>query len=181
MEMPAVGENSKKILIVEDNDDNRDILVYRLKSIGAVDVLEARNGKEALEIAAQSRPSLIFMDLKMPVMDGLTATRAIRQEEWGQEIYIIARMTALQKLHKAYAVTGAVCLGAAAKIKGTIVNEIFRQIIPDNPPTIRIGRPSGTIQVEMEIEKKEGRLRLTKAALARTARLLMDGQVYVPD
>ncbi len=90
MEMPAVGENSKKILIVEDNDDNRDILVYRLKSLGAVDVLEARNGKEALEIAAQSRPSLIFMDLKMPVMDGLTATRAIRQEEWGREIYIIA-------------------------------------------------------------------------------------------
>jgi len=42
------------------------------------------------------------------------------------EVDIIARMTALQKLHKAYAVTGAVCLGAAAKIEGTIVNEIFR-------------------------------------------------------
>ena len=90
-------------------------------------------------------------------------------------------MTALQKLHKAYAVTGAVCLGAAAKIEGTIVNEIFRQIQPNNPPAVRIGHPSGTIRVEMEIEKKEGRLRLTKAALARTARLLMDGQVYVPD
>ena len=97
------------------------------------------------------------------------------------EVDIIARMTALQKLHKAYAVTGAVCLGAAAKIEGTIVNEIFRQIQPNNPPAVRIGHPSGTIRVEMEIEKKEGRLRLTKAALARTARLLMDGQVYVPD
>jgi len=97
------------------------------------------------------------------------------------EVDIVARMTALQKLHKAYAVTGAVCLGAAAKIEGTIVNEIFRQIQPNNPPAVRIGHPSGTIRVEMEIEKKEGRLRLTKAALARTARLLMDGQVYVPD
>ncbi|MGH9896757.1 MAG: PrpF domain-containing protein, partial [bacterium] len=43
------------------------------------------------------------------------------------EIDVIAGMTALQKLHKAFAVTGAVCLGAAAKIPGTIVNEIYRE------------------------------------------------------
>ncbi|MBI2985809.1 MAG: 3-methylitaconate isomerase [Deltaproteobacteria bacterium] len=97
------------------------------------------------------------------------------------EVDIIARMTALQKLHKAYAVTGAVCLGAAAKIEGSIVNEIFRQFQPANPPAVRIGHPSGTIQVEMEVEKRNGDLRLTKSALARTARLLMDGHVYVPD
>jgi 2-methylaconitate cis-trans-isomerase PrpF len=97
------------------------------------------------------------------------------------DVDIIARMTALQKLHKAYAVTGAVCLGAAAKIEGTIVNEIFRQTQPSNPPPIRIGHPSGTIQVEIETEKKNGHLELSKAALTRTARLLMDGCVYVPD
>ncbi len=97
------------------------------------------------------------------------------------EVDIIARMTALQRLHKAYAVTGAVCLGTAAKVEGTIVNEIFRQVQPSNPPAVRIGHPSGTIQVEIEIEKKSGHLELTKAALARTARLLMDGHVYVPD
>ncbi|TAJ90271.1 3-methylitaconate isomerase, partial [bacterium] len=97
------------------------------------------------------------------------------------EVDIIARMTALQKLHKAYAVTGAVCLGTAAKTAGTIVNEIYRQVQPSNPPAVRIGHPSGTIQVEIEIEKKSGHLELTKAALARTARLLMDGHVYVPD
>lgn len=97
------------------------------------------------------------------------------------EVDIIARMTALQKLHKAYAVTGAVCLGAAAKIEGTIVNEIFRQVQPGNPPAIRIGHPSGTIHVEMEVEKKNGHIQLTKSALARTARLLMDGYVHVPD
>jgi len=97
------------------------------------------------------------------------------------EVDIIARMTALQNLHKAYAVTGAVCLGAAAKIEGTIVNEIFRQVQPGNPPAIRIGHPSGTIHVEMEVEKKNGHIQLTKSALARTARLLMDGYVHVPD
>lgn len=97
------------------------------------------------------------------------------------EVDIVARMTALQKLHKAYAVTGAVCLGAAAKIEGTIVNEIFREVQPASPPSVRIGHPSGTIQVEMEVEKKNGHLELTKAALARTARLLMDGYVYAPE
>jgi methylitaconate Delta-isomerase len=40
----------------------------------------------------------------------------------------VARMTAFQKLHKAYAVTRAVCLGAAAQIDGTIVNEIYHQV-----------------------------------------------------
>jgi len=97
------------------------------------------------------------------------------------QVDVVARMTALQKLHKAYAVTGAVCLGAAAKIDGTIVNEIYRRARPDNPPAVRIGHPTGTIQVEMEIAKRNGEMDLTKAALARTARLLMDGFVYVPD
>lgn len=97
------------------------------------------------------------------------------------EVDIVARMTALQKLHKAYAVTGAVCLGAAAKTEGTIVNEIYRQVQPANPPAVRIGHPTGTIQVEMEVTRKDGQIELTKAALARTARLLMDGHVYVPD
>jgi len=96
------------------------------------------------------------------------------------EIDIVARMTALQKLHKAYAVTGAVCLGAAAKIDGTIVNEIYRKVQPTDPPAVRIGHPSGTIHVEIETVKRNGDLVLSKAALARTARLLMDGCVYVP-
>ena len=98
-----------------------------------------------------------------------------------REIDIIARMTALQKLHKAYAVTGAVCLGAAAKIDGTIVHEIYRRAQPDNPPAVRIGHPSGSIQVEIETVKSNGGLVLSRAALARTARLLMDGHVYLPE
>ena len=95
------------------------------------------------------------------------------------QVDVVARMTALQKLHKAYAVTGAVCLGAAAKIAGTIVNEIYTKAQPQNPAAVRIGHPSGKLQVEIEIEEQNGQLELTKAALARTARLLMDGNVHV--
>jgi two-component system cell cycle response regulator DivK len=82
---------AKRILVVEDNLDNRRILVYRLKRIGEFDILEASNGEEALAIVQSSPPpDLIFMDLKMPVMDGWEATKKIRQLDFGRDIPIIA-------------------------------------------------------------------------------------------
>ena len=81
---------AKKILVVEDNEDTREILLYRLKSMGNYEVLLAANGKEALELATQSRPDLIIMDLKMPVMDGWEATKALRQTDWGKNLPVIA-------------------------------------------------------------------------------------------
>jgi CheY-like chemotaxis protein len=82
---------AKRILVVEDNLDNRRILVYRLKRIGEFEIVEASNGEEALAIVQSSPPpDLIFMDLKMPVMDGWEATKRIRQLEFGRAIPIIA-------------------------------------------------------------------------------------------
>ena len=82
---------AKRILVVEDNLDNRRILVYRLKRIGEFEIVEASNGEEALAIVQTSPPpDLIFMDLKMPVMDGWEATKRIRQLEFGRDIPIIA-------------------------------------------------------------------------------------------
>ena len=80
----------KRILVVEDNLDNRRILVYRLKRIGDFEIVEAGNGREALEAVQSAPPDLIFMDLKMPVMDGWEATRQIRDLERGRDIPIIA-------------------------------------------------------------------------------------------
>ena len=81
--------SKKKILVVEDNEDNREIFVFRLQQLD-FEVLVASNGKEALEIASRSKPDLIFMDLRMPVMDGWEATRALRQTEWGRDLPVIA-------------------------------------------------------------------------------------------
>ena len=80
----------KKILVVEDNEDNRRILVYRLRKIGQFDIREAANGQQAIEAVKAERPDLIFMDLKMPVMDGWEATKRIRQMEGGDTVRIIA-------------------------------------------------------------------------------------------
>jgi CheY-like chemotaxis protein len=81
---------TKKILVVEDNEDNRRILIYRLRKIGDFEIIEAVNGEQAVEVVRTQKPDLIFMDLKMPVLDGWQATGRIRQMEGGDRVRIIA-------------------------------------------------------------------------------------------
>src|SRR5437879_11607940 len=68
----------KRILVVEDNEDNRHILVYRLRKIGDFDIIEATHGQEALDLIAQNPPDLMFLNLKLPVLDGWETARRIR-------------------------------------------------------------------------------------------------------
>jgi len=81
---------TKKILVVEDNEDNRRILIYRLRKIGDFEIIEAVNGEQAIEVVRTQQPDLVFMDLKMPVLDGWQATGRIRQMEGGDRVRIIA-------------------------------------------------------------------------------------------
>ena len=78
-----------KILIVEDNEENWDMISRRLQRRGYVAV-RAADGQEAVELAARERPDLILMDVSLPVMDGLEATRRIRARRETQTIPILA-------------------------------------------------------------------------------------------
>jgi CheY-like chemotaxis protein len=66
-----------RILIAEDFDDNRIALKLMLKLAG-YDPLEAEDGQQAIEVTERERPDLVLMDISLPVLDGLQATRAIR-------------------------------------------------------------------------------------------------------
>jgi two-component system, cell cycle response regulator DivK len=68
----------KTILVAEDSADTRTVLCHTPAYRG-YRVLEAVNGKAAVELAREMCPDLVAMDLNMPVMDGLTATERIRQ------------------------------------------------------------------------------------------------------
>jgi len=79
-----------KVLVAEDYDDARDVMALVLESAG-FQVIEARDGVEALDAARTLRPSVIVMDMFMPNMDGLAATRALRDEPSLRRIPVIAQ------------------------------------------------------------------------------------------
>lgn len=78
-----------KILLVEDNEMNRDMLLRRLQRRG-YDVVVAVDGREGVSMALSEIPDLILMDMSLPVMDGWEATRHLKSLPNTQRIPIIA-------------------------------------------------------------------------------------------
>ena len=68
----------KKILIAEDNDSNFILMTYILKKYYQLE--RAKNGQEAVEMAEKNTYDIVLMDIKMPIMDGLEATKAIKEK-----------------------------------------------------------------------------------------------------
>ncbi len=78
-----------KILLVEDNEMNRDMLSRRLSRNG-FEVVIAVDGQQGVDAAERERPDLILMDISLPVLDGWEATKRIRSSEAAKGIPIIA-------------------------------------------------------------------------------------------
>ena len=79
----------KTVLVVEDFEDNR-FMMRRLLEMSGYRVIEAVNGQEAVDKAYAERPDLILMDLSLPHLDGLAATRRIRAYDGLGEVPIVA-------------------------------------------------------------------------------------------
>ena len=114
--------SGKNILLVEDNPVNRRLAVFLLRSQG-YEVREATTAQEAFEMIERERPDLIVMDIQLPGMDGLEATRKIKAQPATTDIPIIAVTS--------YAMNGdrekAMAAGCAGYVTKPIDKNIFIQ------------------------------------------------------
>jgi len=77
------------ILVVDDSADNLAVISLNLQHQG-YRVVTAGNGEDAISVATQTQPSLILMDINLPALDGLAATRRIRENEALREVPVVA-------------------------------------------------------------------------------------------
>lgn len=85
----ASSVTARRVLVAEDHADIRLMMKFMLKTKGHI-VLEASNGREAVELAGSDLPDIILMDLSMPVLDGFEATRQIKSLSATSHIPIVA-------------------------------------------------------------------------------------------
>lgn len=87
-----------KILVVDDYDDAREMYAEYLEFLG-YQVQTARDGQEAIDLARDSHPDVILMDLSLPVVSGWEATRVLKQDERTRDIPVMALTGHVLPLH----------------------------------------------------------------------------------
>ena len=159
VEMPKDTETNPKILKIME--DIRTTAAVMMGLASSKDKVGPAVPKVAFVAAPQEYMALNGFHVKADAVD------------------LVARTLALSVMHKAYAVTGGICVATAALIPGTVVNEVVSSRAKENK-VVRLGHPSGVLDFEIAMEDSASGLTLTKAGVARTARPIMDGFVYVP-
>ncbi|MDP3041244.1 MAG: response regulator [Candidatus Omnitrophota bacterium] len=106
-------KTSIRVLVVDDEADFRNLLVYWLKSKG-YQVITASDGKSAIELLKQKGADIVFMDLRMPIMDGVDALKNIRTFDAITPIIVISSYIADPKIQEAqsYGMSGVFYKGA---------------------------------------------------------------------
>ena len=116
--------SDKKILLVEDNPVNRRLAEFLLRSQG-YQVRAATNAQEAFDTIKAERPDLILMDVQLPGMDGLEATRKLKEEPTTRDIPVVAVTSYAMKGDREKALAAG-CSGYITKPidKDTFVREV---------------------------------------------------------
>lgn len=160
---------------IDEIDSNPEILckLQVIRSYAAVMIGLAETPEEAAEYSP-AIPKIAFVceAKKYKAVTGRLITAA--------DIDLVARIMSMGKLHRAFALTGAICTAGAAKIEGTVVNQVMDEAGLSREE-IRIGHPGGILPVKPLIEKREGDFYYVEAIAGRTARRLMEGFVLVPE
>jgi two-component system cell cycle response regulator DivK len=135
-----------RILVAEDDEDNRFVMRTLLEMRGYC-VIEATNGQEAIEVAAHDKPDLILMDLKMPVLNGLAATRGIRQQE-ARRVPIIALSAYDPSQHRAVAIAAGCDDYVLKPIDYERLENLIESLLAQaRPRPARKKQPTGELQI----------------------------------
>lgn len=154
----AVNENPQALAMFEK------IRAYGALKMGLIqDVAEAAQRQHTPKVAFVAPPR------DYVASSGKTVAAA--------EIDLLVRALSMGKLHHAMMGTAAVAIGTAAAVPGTLVNLAAGGGERD---AVRFGHPSGTLRVGAQAQKLDGQWTVTKALMSRSARVLMDGRVWVP-
>ncbi|MDG2273509.1 MAG: response regulator [Halioglobus sp.] len=94
--------HNKRILLVEDNELNRDMMIRRLNRAG-LEVITAGNGQQALDMMHSEQPSIVLMDMNLPILDGWAASRRAKEDAEIRYIPIIALTAHATEAHRVYA------------------------------------------------------------------------------
>lgn len=82
-------EKKYTIVVAEDDDLMRGAIVSAFEADSAINVLQVNNGRDALVFALEKRPDLVMLDVAMPVLDGISTLRKIREDAWGKQAKVI--------------------------------------------------------------------------------------------
>ncbi|HEX2051900.1 MAG TPA: response regulator transcription factor [Actinomycetota bacterium] len=121
--MSEAENDNVRVMVVDDTDHVRNMLVDMLELDGFDVVAQASSGSEAISVAAESRPDIVVMDYKMPGMDGLTAARQLRRERSSQVIILYTAYLDAALESEAREAGVALCVG---KVEG--LNQLERHI-----------------------------------------------------
>jgi 2-methylaconitate cis-trans-isomerase PrpF len=92
---------------------------------------------------------------------------------------LCARVIYMQGMHKTYPGTASICTSIAARVKGTVVHEVTSSQVGDE--NVRIGHPGGVISIESKVLDRGKESKVVNAKIGRTARILMEGRVFVKE
>ena len=185
----AADQPIYKILVVDDNSYNRQLLIKILRPLG-FEVKEASNGKEAIAIWDRWEPHLIWMDMRMPVMDGYEATRYIKSTTKGNATAVIAlTASSIEEERTIVLSTGCddflrkpfkeqVIFDTLAKHLG--VKYIYEQT-PAHEHEIDIFQETAISSENLKIMSDQWIIRLYKSALEADKSLVMQVIEEIPD
>jgi CheY-like chemotaxis protein len=129
----VTGGTAKRVLLVaEDYEDIRFLMRFHLESLGYA-VVEAENGKIAVERAISEHPDLILMDLNMPGLDGYEATRRIHRQPQLEEIPVVA-VSAYCDAHNRHKALAAGCVECVCKpLNLGTIEGVLKKHLPAQP------------------------------------------------